>query len=70
MVKPYKEDPTEENIDSMIQSVRDSVQPIFLTLPKGTGYVEPDRFEEAYEVLVEQTDGFDDWRYESVWNAY
>ena len=70
MVKPYTEAPTEDNIDLMIQSVHDSVQPIFLTLPKGSGYVERDRFEEAYNVLVEHTSEFTEWNFQSVWNAY
>lgn len=70
MVTPYKEEPTEDNIDSMIQSVRDSVQPIFLTLPRGSGYVERDRFQEAYDTLVEKTNSFEDWDFDSVWDAY
>lgn len=70
MVSPYKEEPTDATIDSMVESVRNSVQPIFLTLPKGTGYIERDRFEQAYETLVEQTDRFTEWNFDSVWNAY
>lgn len=70
MVKPYQEAPTEESIEQFAQSIKESVQSIFGTLPKETGYVEPDRFEQAYEVLVEQTDGFENWCFESVWNAY
>lgn len=70
MVTPYKEEPTDANVDSMIQSVRDSVQPIFLTLPKGTGYIERDRFKDAYDTLVEHTDGFTQWDFKSVWSAY
>lgn len=70
MVTPYKEEPTEDNIDSMIQSVRDSVQPIFLTLPRGSGFVEREQFEEAYDILAEKTDEFEDWNFESVWSAY
>lgn len=70
MVTPYKEEPTDANIDSMVQSVRDNVQPIFLTLPKGDGYVERERFKDAYDTLISHTDDLTRWEFESVWSAY
>jgi len=70
MVRPYTEVPTDDNIDSMVESVHESVQPTFLTLPKGSGYIDRGRFTEAYNTLVDHTSEFTNWNFESVWAAY
>ena len=55
MVTLYKQKPTDQNIESMIEAVSESVSSRDLLLPledKKELYVERERFHEAYEVLL------------------
>jgi len=64
------EDQLETHMDELVQTIIDSLESYYLTLPKGPGYITYERFGEAYDVLVKLTDGFDNFSYDSVWNTF
>jgi len=57
-------------LDQYIDSVFGSLSSQFLVLPKGTGFVEYDRFEQAYKILFEATNGFVEFSAETLLRAW
>lgn len=73
LVLPYTASYEElvKEIDRYVESVfRQLESGFFLTLPKGSGYVEYPRFQEAYQTLYNLTNGFQEFRTEKVTQAW
>lgn len=54
-------DKVEENLESCVDSVFGALESEFLLMPKGDGFVDYARFDEAYEALKRGTGGFRDF---------
>ena len=48
----------EQNLDDFVDAVFSCLESEFLTLPKGSGFLEYAVFERGYEALKRSTDGF------------
>ena len=51
-------DEVESNLDTYIDEVFGALEPSFLTLPRGEGFIEYSIFEQGYEALKRVTNGF------------
>ena len=60
----------ESRQDFFIDAVFSNLQSSFLVLPRGSGFVEYPRFEEAYQVLRKATAGFDEFSPKNVLEAF
>lgn len=58
------------NIDLYVDNVFEQLESDFLVLPKGSGYVEYPRFQEAYQTLYNLTSGFQEFTTEKVIQAW
>lgn len=69
---PFELEPTELNshLDDMVDSVWDTLQSDFLTLPKGSGFLPYEKFAAAYYVLHRATSGFRVFSIYSIWSAF
>lgn len=59
-----------KNIDLYVNAVFEQLESSFLILPKGSGYVEYPRFQEAYQILYRLTNGFVEFTPEKVMQAW
>lgn len=57
------------NLDPFVDAICADLQSDFLVMPRGTGFVEYERFQEAYQVLKQATAGFHTVTPENVWQA-
>lgn len=71
MPQPFDATPTElvEHLDSYVQAVYAELESSFLILPKGSGFVEYAKFQEAYEALKRSTEAFHVFTARDVWAA-
>lgn len=71
MPRPYELSGAEvdANVDSMIEWTFDDLQSQFLTLPRGSGFIEFAEFQSAYEVLKRETSAFRVISRDRIWNA-
>lgn len=71
MPRPFEVDAAylSAHLDEMVGSVFADLQSQFLVLPKGPGFVEFSAFQDAYEVLKQETDAFADFAEARVWDA-
>lgn len=56
-------------MDEMVDVTFADLQSTFLILPKGTGFIEYVEFQEAYEVLKRETNGFKNFTEKNIWEA-
>ena len=59
----------EGRLDEMVEATFADLQSQFITLPKGTGFIEFADFQAAYEVLKQHTSAFALFTDDTVWNA-
>lgn len=50
-----------DNLEFFVDRVFEALESAFLVMPRGTGFVEADRFKHAYDALLAATDGFHDF---------
>jgi len=69
---PFELDPAEleGRLDELVDVVWDSLQSNFLTMPRGPGFLDYERFAAAYDVLAKATRRFTDFRLDTVWEAF
>ena len=69
--RPFEADPVylESHLDEMVSATFADLQSQFLILPKGSNFVEYQRFQDAFEVLRRYTSAFSRFNEENVWNA-
>lgn len=58
-----------DNIEEMVDVTFGDLQSQFLTLPRGSGFIEYADFQTAYEVLKRETGAFVAFTEDAVWNA-
>ncbi|MGO8672975.1 MAG: hypothetical protein ACLQVD_16650 [Capsulimonadaceae bacterium] len=54
----------------MVTAVQGALTSQFLAMPKGSGFVEYERFAAAYDVLYQRTSGFVNWNLRAVEDAF
>lgn len=59
-----------KNIDRYVDTIFEQLESDFLVLPKGSGYVEYPRFQEAYQALYNLTNGFEEFTPEKLIKAW
>lgn len=70
--KPYKLAATEleDQLDEMVEATFGDLVSQFMLLPRGPSFVSFDTFQEGYEALRINTNGFDSLTVERVWDAF
>ncbi|UGB46593.1 RNA-binding protein [Frateuria edaphi] len=71
MTHPFclTEEELEDRLNEMVEVTFSDLTSQFLTLPRGTGFIEFQDFQDAYEVLKKYTDGFRQLTEATVWFA-
>jgi hypothetical protein len=59
----------QQRLDEMAEVTFGDLQSQFLTLPRGSGFIDYDEFQTAYEVLKRHTQAFSVFTEDSVWKA-
>ena len=62
-------DQLKARLDEMVEVTFGDLQSQFLTMPKGSSFIEYAEFQKAYEVVKAQTAGFETFTEETVWAA-
>lgn len=70
-MKPFELDQSELEIriDEMVQETFHDLQSQFLVLPKGSGFIEYENFQSAYELLKQKTNAFQIFDERVIWSA-
>jgi hypothetical protein len=71
LLRPFEVDPAylREHVEEMVDATFQDIVSEFLLLPRGPNFIEYPSFREAYEVLRQRTDGFQDFTLATVMEA-